>query len=130
MPIQKMIEELSLKPVPTESNHSGTVEVVSFFRCLICQEQECLEKGSLCNVCKKEKELGYQILSMLGRLRNEFQRDSGTRFHAVRFDSYKAICGAEPGRRSVGWSLYHGEEVTCPRCLKKLKKHGEEKINL
>ena len=30
------------------------------------------------------------------------------------------LCGAKPGRRSAGWSSYPGEQVTCPKCLRKL----------
>lgn len=31
-----------------------------------------------------------------------------------------AMCGATPGRRSNGWSTYKAQEVTCPKCLKRM----------
>ncbi len=72
---------------------------------------------------------------MQGRLCNEFQGGHGKRYHAVPLEegetqetkiSYtkrKAMCGAKPGPRSVGWATEDkGAEVNCPRCLKKLEK--------
>jgi hypothetical protein len=46
------------------------------------------------------------------------------RYHAVKKSEISAICGAKPGRRSVGWSPTPkaNSVVTCPRCLKKLEK--------
>jgi hypothetical protein len=55
----------------------------------------------------------------------EGERDGGKRYHAVPVGGSthaKALCGAKPGRRSVGWGEHHGTAVTCPRCLKRLLK--------
>lgn len=75
---------------------------------------------------------------MMGRLSNGLQSDHGKIYHAVPKDGkkvpsnntlgyrfiYPAICGATPGKRSVGWAYDKdvGEDfkVSCPRCLKKL----------
>jgi hypothetical protein len=98
--------------------------------------------------------MDYKIGALLGRLSNGFQSDHGIRYHAVvwkrikrppcpfndwgrkeipddDFTAQVALCGAKPGRRSVGWDFQNGssnvgKEVTCPRCLKKLQK-GEKK---
>ena len=82
---------------------------------------------------------------LLGRLANGCQSDHGIRVHAVVIKKVRArpcpyndwgkdqakmtegqmaevgLCGARPGRRSVGWSPSEGE-VNCPKCLKKLEK--------
>ena len=62
---------------------------------------------------------------MLGSCANGAERDKGTRIHAVQ--SWKALCGKEPGRRSAGWALFPDQvkplsDVNCPRCSKKLAK--------
>lgn len=63
---------------------------------------------------------------LAGRCANGSELDSGTRWHAVPLGehglSWSALCGAEPGRRSAGWSSWtvRGQAVTCPRCLGKL----------
>lgn len=67
-------------------------------------------------------ESAYRISRMSGRC-NEGERDGGKRYHAVPLNGNchaKAICGAQPGRRSVGWSEHVGVAVTCPSCLRKL----------
>jgi len=91
----------------------------------------------------------YRIGALLGRLSNGSQSDHGTRYHAVvrrmvknpnagkvldngyvlpeKVERSVALCGARPGRRSVGWdfenfSTHLGTEVTCPRCLERLRK--------
>lgn len=63
-------------------------------------------------------------LRLAGRCANGSERDSGARFHAVPGTSWRALCGAEPGRRSAGWSEHAGPAVTCPRCLRKMKAVG------
>jgi hypothetical protein len=35
--------------------------------------------------------------------------------HAV--EKSVALCGAEPGKKSAGWSEWDDDEVTCPKCL-------------
>jgi len=60
---------------------------------------------------------------LLGRLRNGAESDSGHIAHAVchsERSSAKALCGARPGPKSVGWGTYDEEEVTCPKCLERL----------
>ena len=65
---------------------------------------------------------GFRIRRLAGRCLNGYERDSGTRHHAVPSDSWRALCGAYPGKRSAGWSEWDEKEVTCPRCLKKLER--------
>lgn len=64
----------------------------------------------------------YTYLTGRGRTGTD---STGPLVHAVDgFDGFpnfsKAICGAEPGRRSNGWSDYRAPAATCPKCLKKL----------
>jgi hypothetical protein len=56
---------------------------------------------------------------MLGRLRNGCERDSGTLYHVVKASTWRALCGAKPGDRSVGWSPAQDRPANCPRCLKR-----------
>jgi hypothetical protein len=62
----------------------------------------------------------YLFLRLMGRCRDGAERDSGTRFHAVRVGCWSAICGAKPGKRSAGWSSHQGTEPTCPLCRDQL----------
>lgn len=66
-----------------------------------------------------------------GRCWNGAHRDSGKLIHAVicedRFAARisgpffnKSVCGTTPGRTSYGWVEEEGE-VSCPKCLKKMK---------
>jgi hypothetical protein len=48
-----------------------------------------------------------EILRLAGRCANGGERDGGALYHAVR--GYCALCGAKPGKRSAGWSMYPGE---------------------
>lgn len=89
--------------------------------CAKCRWHEVAMPEDLCEQCAREEAQGYEVLSMTGRCANGAQRDSGTRYHAVRFGEYKAVCGTTHGRRSR-WSEYHGDAVTCPRCIKKLER--------
>jgi hypothetical protein len=63
--------------------------------------------------------MALQFLRLAGRCANGAERDGGSKYHAVA--GYVALCGAKPGRRSAGWSLYPGDMVTCPRCRRKLE---------
>ncbi len=69
----------------------------------------------------------YQIGAKLGTLSSGAQRNHGTVLHALplsvsHFGYGKALCGTEPGRRSIGWATdYEGMPVTCKRCLAKIK---------
>lgn len=67
-----------------------------------------------------------KIKKKLGRLANGFESDKGSIWHALPvnangYTEHKALCGTEPGRRSVGWSFDDGAEVTCQRCARKLQ---------
>ena len=79
---------------------------------------EVTSRGDICPRCLKERQQGYQVLTMTGRRANGGQLDAGRLYHAVGMDNV-AFCGAKHGRRS-DWSMYHGDEVTCPRCLKRI----------
>ena len=64
-----------------------------------------------------------RVSFMLGRLANGGEKDKGTRLHAIPDGSRKALCGAAPGPRSVGWKEDWGDapkpgivDVTCPKC--------------
>lgn len=48
------------------------------------------------------------------------ERDHGRLFHAVLDGQPKALCGAQPGRQSAGWSRAVGTAVTCARCRRKV----------
>lgn len=68
-----------------------------------------------------QKEI-YEPMRMTGRCASGLEADGGTRYHAVNGGGWdRAACGATPGSRGNGWSEYKGEEVTCPRCLKKVE---------
>lgn len=65
----------------------------------------------------------HAAMKLVGRLANANERGQGVRYHALpsgtqEFSHEIALCGAEPGRRSVGWAA--GEQVTCSACLKRL----------
>lgn len=70
---------------------------------------------------------------LMGRLANGNEADQGRRIHLVSDDvghygRGKALCGAEPGRRSGGWDVdwTRGKLVNCPRCLSKAAKVAKE----
>jgi len=71
----------------------------------------------------------YMAYSLCGRLRSDGDR-IGTVYHAVagdaRYGTGPALCGRAPGRRSAGWtsSPRPKEDVTCNRCLSKLRSKG------
>lgn len=82
-------------------------------------------QDSLCRECGYMLDLGYHVRMKPGRCANGAELGSGTLWHAVLPDNYKAVCGTEPGRRTPGWSSWHNsKEVTCPKCLKKLDAKG------
>ena len=61
---------------------------------------------------------------MLGRLRDGAERDKGHLLHAVT-EIGRALCGATPGPRSVGWAdhpdrIKDVSETTCVRCRRAL----------
>ncbi len=68
---------------------------------------------------------------MVGTLRTGNQGDQGRRLHLVSEDECgvwsgvgKALCGAKPGPRSIGWGDVRAEPADCPRCVAKLRKAG------
>ncbi len=114
MALISMLEELAKRtPTPTQ-----TVDIPE-------PKPRCYDHSHdlPCPQCEEDKARGWSVKQLAGRCANGFQRDSGVRWHAVRLDEYKAICGATYGRRSAGWSPYAkiGQEVTCPKCKKKLE---------
>jgi hypothetical protein len=65
----------------------------------------------------------YTYLTGRGRTGSD---STGPLIHAVDTDdSYPnftvAVCGAEPGPRSNGWSEYRAATPTCPKCIKRLE---------
>lgn len=129
MSIQKLLEEIASRypQFPEDTISRPQRDQTPIYRCSACGEANVAQPEDLCSLCVFEKQEGYQILNLLGRLANSFQRDTGIRYHAVPFGSIKALCGAKPrGRRSVGWSFYHGEHVTCPRCVERIEKRKME----
>jgi hypothetical protein len=68
--------------------------------------------------------MGHTIraLRLAGRCANGNEGGHGVKYHAVPVRSETALCGATYGQRSAGWCAYPGPQVTCPRCLSKLKK--------
>lgn len=97
-------------------------EMSDYHLCADCRSNPVSVEGDLCARCAEDHKRGYRTLTMAGRCANGAERDHGTRWHAVPVGSYAALCGDEPGRRSAGWSSHRieGQEVTCPRCAKKL----------
>jgi hypothetical protein len=83
-------------------------------------EQRCYDHDSAtpCHQCETDRARGYSVKVLAGRCANGSELDSGTRWHAVPTDSWTALCGAKPGRRSAGWSSWYikDQAVTCPRC--------------
>lgn len=60
------------------------------------------------------------VRRLAGSCSNGFERDGGTLWHAVAKD--RALCGAEPGRRSAGWSDPRQGDPTCERCRRRLER--------
>lgn len=93
---------------------------IPLIKCSVCREY--IQEGDMCEYCQKEVAQGYQVRSLAGRCRSGIDTH-GTLFHALDFENEIALCGAKPGRRSVGWSAWgHGKDANCKRCLKKLEK--------
>lgn len=64
-------------------------------------------------------------MKLAGRCADGCERGQGVKFHALpvgtsEFTHGPALCGQKAGRRSVGWTVREGAEVTCPRCLSRL----------
>lgn len=76
-------------------------------------------------------EVKHTPAALGGRCANGYERDQGSRIHAVPASDdllrngyciTRAACGARPGPRSVGWSMRAGFDVSCPRCLAAIAK--------
>jgi hypothetical protein len=117
MEMLKQIADRTPQPEPVT-----LYTVTPFPMCKKCRNFDVANDGDICEQCTREQAQGYEVMAMLGRLADGFQSDHGTRYHAVKFGSQRAMCGAQPGKRSVGWSEYHGKDVTCPRCIKKVQR--------
>lgn len=64
----------------------------------------------------------FQPRNLAGRCSNGFERDRGRLFHAVAVGSWRALCGAQPGRLSAGWQEFkEGNTITCRECLRKIR---------
>ncbi len=86
-----------------------------------------LNPDGVCVDCAATLARGYEISNKAGRCRTGSDQ-AGAIYHARLLDKngdplWRAVCGTEPGRRSVGWSSYKPatREVTCQRCLKRLQ---------
>lgn len=72
--------------------------------------------------------LRFDVLpaALAGRCANGNERGRGSVIHAVPaqdgnvIEHERSLCGAEPGRRSAGWSARWSAQVTCQRCLCRL----------
>lgn len=64
-------------------------------------------------------DIKYIPLPLAGRCSNGYERGKGNLVHMVREGKGEALCGAEPGHRSVGWSSTPRQQATCPKCLKR-----------
>lgn len=103
------------------------------FWCAVCRDARVQAQGDTCPQCQADKLRGYSVRSLGGRCANGAEADHGTRFHALpvagseygdRTDA--AVCGARPGRRSIGWTRWGSDQaVTCPKCIKKVNREVE-----
>ena len=65
-----------------------------------------------------------QVVYLAGRCVNGYNGSRGTKYHAK--VNGTVLCGATYGARSAGfYDADEGQEVTCPKCLKKMKKVNE-----
>ncbi len=92
--------------------------------CARCRWSETLNDKGHCPDCQAAIDRGYDIVMLAGRCANGSELGKGVLFHAQRIGEYEAVCGAKPGRLSVGWSTWKPStrEVTCQKCLKKLSR--------
>lgn len=70
---------------------------------------------------------------LAGRCADGLERGQGVKMHALLASQVrgnfnealgKALCGAEPGRRSVGWTVCVGQDISCPRCNRAISRAG------
>ena len=69
------------------------------------------------------------LARLAGQCASGAERDGGARIHAV--VAGRGVCGAMPGRRSVGWIEVDGaEQPTCPRCIAGLRTANLDALRL
>jgi hypothetical protein len=66
----------------------------------------------------------YVAMRLLGRCANGNEADGGRIYHIKGASHWKALCGAQPGRRSAGWADHPDatkpvEQSTCLKCLER-----------
>jgi hypothetical protein len=89
-------------------------------KCTVCNSNPYDSETGVCEQCAIDSARDYRVRSLGGRCRSGGD-SAGTRFHAVKLDWSRALCGSKPGYSSYGWSEWGKEEpVNCPRCLKRL----------
>lgn len=77
--------------------------------------------------------VGVVAAKLAGRCATGLERGQGTNLHAIPVAQVrrnfgfveatgKALCGAQPGRRSVGWTACESHPVTCPRCQRAISR--------
>lgn len=71
---------------------------------------------------------------LAGRCADGLERGQGIKMHALPASQIrghfnealgKALCGAEPGRRSAGWTVCIGQDISCPRCKRAIARAGD-----
>jgi hypothetical protein len=84
----------------------------------------------------KAGDLNYTTAILAGRCANGNEGGGGSIVHWVRYDAPNvyatrapALCGKTYSGRSAGFSAREEQDVTCPRCIKKMAKLTEEHIN-
>lgn len=84
----------------------------------------------VCPVCKVQgdpkcyQKHGLQVMSVFRYFRlmgRGADQDFSPRYHALAPGDSKALCGAEPGHRSPGWSSWESSEPTCLVCIRLIK---------
>ena len=107
---------------------------VTTYSCPRCGHYAATAPATLCADCQADYDRGYEALTLTGRCANGAEGGHGILYHAVPMQGSplyvlgkggRALCGAEPGRRSAGWSEWKGREVTCARCAKRLAGGGK-----
>lgn len=69
-------------------------------------------------VNNKEVKMPYKVTHLSGRCRTGNDM-VGQIAHAV--SGGISICGKKPKGKSSGWSVWEDNELTCPKCLLKIK---------
>jgi hypothetical protein len=90
--------------------------------------------GRIHDELKELDAAGLVAASLAGRCANGYERDQGTKVHALPYSktlvqnadyTSRALCGAKPGARSAGWSCWGIRLVNCSRCLSVAKKRAQ-----